>query len=79
MVNRTSKRKYKFKGKHYTLHQLISHCHQNKNANTILGSVIIKMKEDTRVKIVFVRHRGNQHKWLAFLSTDINLSDEEII
>ena len=79
MVKRTSKRKYKFKGKHYTLHQLMSHCHQNKNANAILGSVIVKMKEDTQVKIVFVRHRSNRNKWLAILSTDINLSDEEII
>ena len=57
----------------------MSHCHQNKNANAILGSVIVKMKEDTRVKIVFVRHRSNRNKWLAILSTDIHLSDEEII
>ena len=79
MVKRTSKRQYKFKGKTYTLHQLISYCNQNKNTNAILGSLIVKMKEDTSVKIVFVQHRSNKNKWLAILSTDTSLSDEEII
>lgn len=79
MVKRTPKRMYKFKGKSYTLHQLISYCHQNKNANTILGSIIVKMKEDTVVKIVFVQHRSHKNKWLAVLSTDTSLSDEEMI
>lgn len=79
MVKRTPKRKYTFKGKVYTLHQLITHCSQNKNKNAILGSIIVKMKEDTAIKMVFVQHRSNQKKWLAVLSTDINLSDEEII
>lgn len=37
------------------------------------------MKKDTAIKIVFVQNLSNQKKWLAALSTDMNLSDEEII
>lgn len=37
------------------------------------------MKEDTTVKIIFVQHVSNKNKWLAILSTDTSLSDEEII
>ncbi|EHL78300.1 hypothetical protein HMPREF1015_01719, partial [Bacillus smithii 7_3_47FAA] len=31
------------------------------------------------VKIVFVRNRNNQSEWLAILSTDTTLSNEEIV
>ena len=79
MLKRTPKRKYKLKGNEYTLNQLISYCNRNKKSNAILGSLIVKMKGDTAVKIVFVRHRSNSKKWLAVLSTDTTLSDEEII
>ena len=44
----------------------------------IKGSVIVKTSEDQKVKIVFVRAK-NKKGWLALLSTDINLSDEEIV
>jgi DDE superfamily endonuclease len=78
-VKRTTKRKYHYKGKEYTINQLIKFCNHNKNTNAILGSLIVRMKGKTQVKIVFVRHRSNPQKWLAVLSTDVNLSDEEII
>ena len=31
------------------------------------------------VKIVFVRNRNNKKKWIGFISTDLSLSEEEII
>lgn len=31
------------------------------------------------MKIVFVRNRTNKGEWLAVLSTDLTISDEEII
>jgi hypothetical protein len=37
------------------------------------------MAPDIPVKIVFVRHRTNKNEWLAILSTDCSLSEEEII
>lgn len=44
----------------------------------ILASVQVAFADGTPVKIVFVRHR-RKRDWLALLSTDLNLSDEEIV
>ena len=44
----------------------------------VLASVTVKLRDGLPVKIVFVRHR-QKRGWLAILSTDINLSDEEIV
>jgi hypothetical protein len=79
MMKRNKNRKYDFKGKKLSLHQLLSRCNQNKNSNAILGSVITQMSGGTQIKIVFVQHRCNRTKWLAVLSTDTTLSDDEII
>jgi hypothetical protein len=52
----------------------------------ILGSVIVRLREDQKTpddelveaKIVFVRDRRSD-KWLAILSTDTGINDEEIV
>jgi hypothetical protein len=44
----------------------------------ILASVLVETKDGLPVKMVFVRHR-QKRGWLAILSTDIELTNEEII
>jgi len=44
----------------------------------ILASVTVTMRSGLPVKIVFVRHR-QKRGWLAILSTDLTMSDEEIV
>ncbi|MEE4254462.1 MAG: transposase [Desulfuromusa sp.] len=44
----------------------------------ILASVVVKTKHEQKVKIVFVRHR-HKRDWLAILSTNIDLSADEIV
>ncbi|BCO07979.1 transposase [Desulfolithobacter dissulfuricans] len=44
----------------------------------ILASVIVETRDGLPVKIVFVRHR-QKRGWLAILSTDLELSAEEIV
>lgn len=44
----------------------------------ILASVLAETKEGLPVKIVFVRHR-QKRGWLAILSTDIELTAEEVV
>lgn len=39
----------------------------------------VKEKEAIPVKLVFVRNRNNRQDYLILVSTDINLSEEEII
>lgn len=50
----------------------------------ILSSVIVGIghnddSNEINAKIVFVRDRNRSRKWLALISTDISLSDDEII
>jgi hypothetical protein len=79
MVKRNPKRQYWFDGKKYTIDRLLSKCNRNKQSKDIIGSIVVKMSAGTSVKIVFIRHRSNPNKWLAILSTDVSISDEEII
>jgi hypothetical protein len=44
----------------------------------ILASVVVETKHEQKVKVVFVRHR-HKRDWLAILSTNIDLSADEII
>ena len=49
----------------------------------ILGSIVVKASFDKTkeglVKIVFIRNRNKKQEWIAFLSTDTSLTDEEIV
>jgi hypothetical protein len=45
----------------------------------ILRSIITQMVPNISVKIVFVRNRNKADEWLAILSTDCSLTEEEII
>jgi hypothetical protein len=45
----------------------------------ILRSIQTYMAPNIQVKVVFVRHRTKKNEWLAILSTDCSLSEEEII
>jgi len=45
----------------------------------ILRSIHTQLAPNIPVKVVFVRHRTNKNEWLAILSTDCTLSEEEII
>jgi hypothetical protein len=69
---------YKHEGQYYTLGRLYSRIKKRPGRVRILASVIVETKPGQRVKIVFVRHR-HKRDWLAVLSTDTALSDEEII
>nr|WP_320012726.1 hypothetical protein [uncultured Desulfobulbus sp.] len=44
----------------------------------ILANVVVETKKDQKIKIVFVSHR-HKRTWLAIISTQIDLADEEIV
>ena len=73
------KQRYMFHGKAYTLEQLqkIAPC---KSAKECFGSLVVYTKKHhIPVKIVFVRNRNKRSECLYILSTDIELSNAEII
>jgi hypothetical protein len=58
-------------------------CFRKKRGNAnIKGSQIVEIVKDgvrLQVKIVFVRNRSKKRSWLAILSTNVNLSDEDVV
>lgn len=69
---------YSYKGRFYKLDSLRTLLPKN-TGNDILGSVIAETKNGIKVKLVFVRNRNKKSEWLTILSTDLSLSDEEIV
>ena len=82
-TNKEAKTKYGYKGFDLTLKELYKNVRKRCGRAKILASVQVELGKDSRkqtvmAKIVFVRAR-NSKKWLALLSTDVDLSDEEIV
>lgn len=74
---------YGYKGFELTLNDLYKSVRKRSGRAKILASTLIELGTDEQgqpvmAKIVFVRNRSTR-KWLALLSTDINLADEEIV
>jgi len=75
---------YRYMDKVFNLKSLYNYIYKKPGKAKILASVIVelgknKADEPVNVKIVFVRDRNRSRKWLALLSTDTKLSNEEII
>lgn len=77
MVKQLNQR-YIYNGGSYTLPELRTLMPKHMRSN-ILGSVIAQTKNGIAVKLVFVKNRNNKKEWLTVLSTDLSLSEEEII
>lgn len=75
---------YTYKCKKYNLKSLYSLLKKKRGKAKIKASVIIQIGEDEQAtpimaKIVFVKDKNKSRNWLALISTDTTLSDEEII
>jgi hypothetical protein len=78
-----SKTRYTFQGDGMTLKELYNWVRKRPGRAKVLASVEVTIGEDddgnpVAAKIVFVRDRSKK-SWLALLSTDTTLADEEII
>jgi len=72
------KQKYNYRDKVCSLKELRTLLPKNDPTN-ILGSVIVTTKNGLPIKLVYVKNRNNKKEWLAILSTDLSLSDQEVI
>ncbi|NLB55377.1 MAG: transposase [Lentisphaerae bacterium] len=75
---------YNYNGSEYTLGQLYKHLRKRRGRAKILSSVVVGLGkaqngEDVPARIIFVRDRNRSKKWLAILTTNLELSDEEAI
>ncbi|AWI11130.1 IS4 family transposase [Caldibacillus thermoamylovorans] len=73
------KQRYLFNGERFTLEQLYRKAKRDIGKKETIGSIHATLHTGLPVKIVFVRNRNNQSEWLAILSTDTTLSNEEIV
>lgn len=73
------KQRYLVDGERVSLDQLYRLATPSDGKNGILRSIHTTQANGVPVKVVFVRNRNKKSDWLAILSTDCTLSDQEII
>lgn len=78
MVNNLEKR-YLVDGRRLSLKQLYTLAKPVDGKNGILRSIRTAQANGVPIKTIFVRNRNKKSDWLAILSTDCTLSDQEII
>lgn len=84
MVKKSPKVFYRYQGKAITLESLYAAVNKKRGRAKILASVIVELNQTLsdqpiRAKIVFVRDRNRSRQWLALITTDIDLPDEEVV
>jgi hypothetical protein len=84
MVKAMSKVYYKYDGKSMNLKTLYAFIRKKRGKAKILSSVVVGIGTGENggtinAKIIFVRDRNRSRQWLALISTDTSLSEDEII
>jgi hypothetical protein len=73
------KQRYLVDHKRVSLKELYRMAQPVSGKKDLLRSIITTQANGLLVKVVFVRNRNKKSEWLAILSTDLTLSDQEII
>ena len=80
MVKKSSKVKYGYQGKALNIKEIYSQNKKRRGCSKYLLSVEVTVGEEAiPAKIVCVRNKSKKKDWLAIISTDTGLSEEEII
>ncbi|UOQ83332.1 IS4 family transposase [Gracilibacillus salinarum] len=73
------KQRYLVNGQRVSLKELYRFAKPTGGKKSILRSIHTTQANGVPIKVVFVRNRNKKSEWLAILSTDCTLSDQEII
>ena len=80
---KNSKTRYWLNEQAYTLKELYASCKKRRGRSKYLLSVVVSIQNNTgermQARIVYVRDRSKRKNWIAFLCTDTELSEEQII
>ncbi len=76
--------KYEYQGQKLTLNKLYAAVRKKRGRAKILASIVVgigqlSIGEQVSARIVFVRDRRTRKMWLALLTTDTDLPDEEVV
>lgn len=78
MVKKTPKIHYEYDGHWIDVKAIYRRLKKHRGRARILASVVVKLKGGLSAKLVFVRDR-HKNDWLALISTDLDLSNEDIV
>jgi len=84
MLKSMKKVLYTYKGEKMNLDTLYKELLKKPGKAKVLANAIVQIGNDSKgnpisARILFIRDRNRSKKWLALLSTDLELTDEEII
>ena len=82
MAKKSSKVHYVFDDKNQSVKDIYKSCKKRRGLSRYLLSVEIKVEKDDLsipARLVFVRNRNNRKDWLVLISTDMSLTEDEII
>lgn len=71
------KQRYQVGHEQLSLQQLYQRAKPNLSHKQILCSILVRLEYGVAAKIVFVKHRHKKREWLAVLSADTTLADED--
>lgn len=69
---------YDYQGTGYTVKRLYNLARKHNHGN-IISSICVKTGRGTPVKLVFVKNRSIENRWLCILSSDVTITEEEIV
>lgn len=82
-LKNTPKVRYQLNGEKKTLSQIYGASKKRRGRSKYLLSMDVQLYNDKNdiidARIVYVRDRNNKKKWVALISTDMSLTEEEII
>ena len=80
MVKKSSKIKYGYQGGRYSIKEIYKQCKKRRGRSKYMLSIDVTVGDEAiEAKIVCVRNKSKKKDWLAIISTDTTLSEEEII
>ena len=80
MVKKSSKIKYGYQDGKYNIKEIYKQCRKRRGRSKYLLSIDVTVGDEAiEAKIVCVRNKSKKKDWLAIISTDTTLSEEEII
>ena len=80
MIKKSSRIYYEYEGKQLSIKKIFGICKKRRGRSKYLLSVNVMVgKEKLPAKIVCVRNKKNKKDWIAFICTNPELSEEEII
>lgn len=81
MIKKSRRIKYEYFGEQLNIKEIYSRNRKRRGRSKYLLSIDVKIGKENPIpaKIVCVRNKANRKDWLAFICTDMSLSEEEII